>query len=151
KEIQNAMLLFLFVSALSVPLWIWISRRWGRKFSLVLGSFLIFICNLLVIPSVSPGDVQQAYLLISGLAAVLIASSILLESALTDVIDFDFLRSGEERWGLFFGIWKFVSKLSRTIALLMLGFLLDWANIAFPDIDTPERLMQIFGPGVGLL
>jgi GPH family glycoside/pentoside/hexuronide:cation symporter len=66
------------------------------------------------------------------------------------VVDFDHLTRGRERLGLYFGIWKFAGKFSRAFSLLLVGFLLDWANVAFPDIDTPERLTLVFGPGVGL-
>ncbi len=149
KEIQNVLLLFFLVFSLSVPLWIWISRLWGRKRSLMIGAFLIGTTNLVIYQWLPPGNAMMAYIWASGLGGLLVGSAVILESVLTDVVDYDHWKHGRERLGLYFGIWKFSSKFSRAFSLLLVGLLLDWANVAFPDVDTTSRLAWIFSLGVG--
>jgi GPH family glycoside/pentoside/hexuronide:cation symporter len=150
KEVQNVLLLFFLVFSLSIPVWILIAKKTGRKRALLLGAVLLGISNFIIYPWLPTGDAVKAYLFASVLGGFLIGSDVLLESILTDVVDYDHLRSGQERFGLYFGIWKFVTKFSRAFSLLLIGFLLDWANVAFPDPETSSRLSMIFGPGVGL-
>jgi Na+/melibiose symporter-like transporter len=72
-----------------------------------------------------------------------------MESCLTDTIDLDHVRQKRERFGLYFGLWKFSGKASRSMAMLITGSLLDWASVNAPIAETSERLAWIFGPGVG--
>lgn len=149
KEIQNVLLLFFLVFSFSVPLWLWIARIWGRKRSLMTGAFLIGLTNLFIYQWLPPGNAMMAYIWASGLGGLLVGSAVILESVLTDVVDYDHWKHGRERLGLYFGIWKFSAKFSRAFSLLLVGLLLDWANVAFPDVDTNSRLAWIFSLGVG--
>jgi GPH family glycoside/pentoside/hexuronide:cation symporter len=148
-DIQNVLLLFLLIFSLSVPLWIWIGKKLGRKWALISGAFLIGVTNCFIYPFLPPGNPQAAYIWASGLSGLLVGCAVLLDSVLTDVIDYDYYLSQKERFGLYFGVWKFSAKFSRAFAVLLAGLFLDWANVSFPDKDTTERLSLIFGPGVG--
>ncbi len=148
-EIQNILLLFLLIFSASVPVWLWIGRRMGRKWALVLGAGLIGMTNCLIYPFLPAGDVQAAYIWASGLSGLVVGCAVLLDSVLTDVIDYDHYLFHKERFGLYFGLWKFSGKFSRAFAVLLAGFFLDWANVSFPDKDTMTRLGLAFGPGVG--
>lgn len=149
QEIQNALILFFVISSLSFPAWLWASRKWGRKKTLLAGCLFFALTNSLILPGLHAGQVLPVYFGASLVGGFLIGCLVLFDSVLIDVIDEDHLRSGQERLGLYFGIWRFAGRLSRVLAVFLVGFLLDWANIAFPDVDTSRRLALIFGPGVG--
>ncbi len=148
-EIQNVLLLFLLIFSLSIPLWILVGKKIGRKATLILGAVLIGVTNCFIYPLLPSGNAQAAYLWASGLGGLLVGCAVLLESVLTDVIDYDHFLFNQERFGLYFGVWKFSAKLSRAFAVLLAGLYLDWANVTFPDPDTNSRLGLAFGPGVG--
>jgi GPH family glycoside/pentoside/hexuronide:cation symporter len=150
REIQNVLLLFLVVYSISVPIWLFISRWTGRKLALIVGALGIGISNFFIYSWLPVGDAEAAYWFAATISGFFVGSAVILESILTDVVDYDHLKFGHERMGLYFGVWKFSAKFSRALSLLMVGILLDWANVSFPDIDTPARLTLLFGPGVGL-
>lgn len=150
KDIQTVLLLFFAVFSLSVPLWIYIGRKWGRKKSLCFGAFALGIHSVVIYPLLPPGNFLFAVLGASLIGGILVGSSVLLESTLTDVIDYAQVKTHRESFGFYFGFWKFAGKLSRAASLLITGYALEWANANFPDPDTPMRLTYIFGPIVGI-
>ena len=84
---------------------------------------------------------------------MLVGSVVLLDSILTDVIDLHRLQSGGEPAGIYFGIWRFASKLSRASAFFAAGSILS--GIGFePNMvqveEVSEALAWFFGPGVGI-
>ena len=150
KEIQNTFLFFFLIFSLSLPLWVWISRKCGRKATLIAGALLLGLSTALFYLNLPVGETAwPLYLLASGTGGFFFGCSVLMDALVTDIVDEDHLRFGQERLGLYFGIWKFSAKASRAIALFVVGSLLDWANVTFPDVDTASRLSLIFGPGVG--
>lgn len=149
-QIQNLLLLFLIIFSFSVPLWVVIGKKWGRKPALIWGALLLGISQCLTFPLLPPGNANAAYFWAAIVGGVLVGSYVLLESVLTDVVDYNTVKTRQESFGLFFGVWKFAAKFSRAMALLLTGTLLEWANVTFPDVDTPFRLSLIFGPAVGL-
>lgn len=149
QEIQNMLMLFLLVFSASIPVWLLIAKWVSRKWALFGGAFILGASNFVVYPMLPPGNPIPTYIWASSFGGFFVGCSVLLESILTDVIDYDFAKSKKEKFGLYFGVWKFSAKFSRAVALLLTGTLLDWANVAFPDVDTSNRLAIIFGPGVG--
>lgn len=148
-QVQNILLLFLLVFSLSIPIWLLIARFLGRKWALLIGAFLLGVTNCWVYLWLPAGNPVPAYIWAAGVGGFFVGCSVLMESILTDVIDYDFVKTGKEKLGFYFGIWKFSAKFSRAVALFLTGSLLDWANVAFPDVDTSHRLAVVFGPGVG--
>jgi Na+/melibiose symporter-like transporter len=78
----------------------------------------------------------------------------LLDSLVADSIDYDRLRSRREREGLYFGVWKMSTKISRALGLALAGLLLDLIGfdeeMATVAPETSEYLALVFGPVVGL-
>jgi GPH family glycoside/pentoside/hexuronide:cation symporter len=149
-EIQKLLLLFLVVFTLSIPLWIWLAKQWGKKRVLVAGAFLLGVSNCLIYPFLPVGEAFWGYFWAATIGGILVGSSVLMESLLTDTIEYGNRKSQSEAFGFYFGAWKFFGKASRAVAVLIAGLLLDWAQVNTPQSFTEERLAWIFGPGVGL-
>lgn len=149
SEIQTLLLIFLLVFTASLPLWVWLSSRFGKKWTLILGALTLGVSNVFIYPLLPVGEALKGYLWAAGFGGVLVGSSVLMESCLTDTIDLDHVRQKRERFGLYFGLWKFSGKASRSMAMLITGSLLNWASVNAPIAETSERLAWIFGPGVG--
>jgi len=150
KQTQTVLLVFLLAFTVFIPFWLLLARWVDRKWALIAGSSLLGLSNFWIYPNLGAGEFHEALIWASLWGGGLVACSVLLENILTDVIDLDLLKHGEERFGLYYGIWKMSGKMSRSFALLLTGLLLDWAQVQLPNPETGERLGIMFGPGVGL-
>ena len=138
----------------SIPLWVLISRRKGKKWPAVIGVIMLGLSTAIVYPLFPPGQIfwPLLYAIPGGL---FVGAVILLDSLVADVIDYDELKIGYNREGLYFGMWKMATKVARAGGLIVAGFLFDL--IGFEETAAMQsevvswRLSLIFGPVVGLL
>ena len=80
---------------------------------------------------------------------------VLMDSLVADSIDYDRLRVPYAREGLYFGVWKMITKISRAVGLLIAGIFLDCidfvAGTKLVVSDVSYYISLIFGPVVGIL
>lgn len=127
-EIVSPVLLGSFLSVLaSVPAWLAISRRIGKHRAAGISLLLAIALNTGVTLWLQPGD---GWLFVATMALSGAASAGFLTLPLGmmgDVIDYDALKTGTARGGLYFGIWSFAQKISPALAigvtLPLLGYL----------------------------
>jgi len=107
-----------FASILCLPMWIWISDRFGKHRAISFASIWIAFWSLFL-PLVDAGDTGLYITLIilrgSSLASILFLAS----SISADVVDFDTVASGRQRNGLYFAVWGIASKLSIGLGVLL--------------------------------
>jgi GPH family glycoside/pentoside/hexuronide:cation symporter len=145
---------FFFFILLSIGFWIWISKKFGKKIPAFLGGLGLGIMTIIVYPLLPVGEIKPP--LIAAFFGGIFAGAIFLyDSVLSDIIDYDRLKTGMNREGLYFGFWKMGTKLSQAIGLALLGFILE--GIGFEpgqasgnqDPELGMKLAWLFGPGVG--
>ena len=137
----------------SMPLWIWLSRRYGKRLPAMAGVVGLGMTTAIVYPLFPVGKLAWpvAYSVIGGLLA---GAIVLLDSMVADSVDYDLLKSRQNREGLYFGVWKMSTKISRALGLVLAGALLDLigfdesASAVAPEVGG--RLALVFGPVVGL-
>lgn len=132
---RSILILAYFLSGvLSIPVWLKVSNRIGKHrawcWAMVL-TCIAFAC----VPFLSPGDLAifTAICIVTGTG---LGADLSLPPALqADVIDFDRLRSGKARAGLFFALWSMSTKMALALAvgitfpvLELLGFTTDSEN-----------------------
>jgi len=132
---RSALILAYFVSGvLSIPVWVPLSRRFGKH--RVWCWAMIMNCAAFVwVPFLEPGQIA-AFTIICVVTGVGLGADLALPPALqADVIDFDRLRSGKARAGLFFAMWSMATKLALALGvgityplLEALGFSADGEN-----------------------
>ena len=154
-EAELGLLLVSFMIFLTLSLigWVRISSLYGKLKPLRRGVFLLGFGTCVVYPIFQPGTFWTPLWVAAGLLGVLVGSVVLLDSILTDVIDLHRLQNGGEPAGIYFGIWRFASKLSRASAFFAAGSILS--GIGFePNMvqveEVSEALAWFFGPGVGI-
>ena len=155
EETIGWILLPFFLSFLaSLPGWIWAARRWSKKTAGVTGVCTVGVCTVVAYPLFPVGELAGPLLYAvvgGGLAGVLI----LLDALVADTIDYDKLKTGLDREGLYFGVWRMGNKLARALGLGLNGVLLWLIGFsAGAAAQTPEmgwRLALLFGPVVGIL
>jgi GPH family glycoside/pentoside/hexuronide:cation symporter len=91
-------------------------------------------------------------LIIAVVGGALVGAIVLLESLVADTVDYDELKTGRNREGIYFGFWKMSVKIACAIAIAIAGNLLHVIGYVPNEAQLPEvstKLGMIFGPGVG--
>ncbi len=148
----NILLPFFLVLMLSIGFWVWISKELGKKKPAFIGVFLLGLLTVIAYPLFPYGELRPP-LLVAILGGIFAGSILIMDSLLTDVIDYDELKTGQKREGLYFGVWKMGVKFSQALGIGLTGFVLDFIGFDQSSSEQiPElgfRLAIIFGPGVG--
>ena len=117
-EVIGPVLLASFGSVLAgVPFWVWISRRIGKHRAAGISLFIAMSLSGIVAMQLQPGD---GWLFVGLMALCGVTSAAFLTLPLGimgDIIDYDTLKTGEARGGLFFGVWAFFQQISPAIAV----------------------------------
>ncbi|GBF50190.1 Na+/melibiose symporter-like transporter [Leptospira ryugenii] len=151
--VLNILLPFFLVLMLSIPFWVWISKKVGKKIPAFWGIFLLGVLTMIAYPLFPYGELRPP-LIVAFFGGVFAGSILIMDSILTDVVDYDEWKSKEKREGIYFGFWKMGVKFSQAFGIAISGFLLDFigflpeANEQIPELGF--RLSLIFGPLVGL-
>ncbi|MBO6704015.1 MAG: MFS transporter [Pseudomonadales bacterium] len=129
-------LLYLIPSVLSVPLWVPLSRRIGKKvmwmFSMLLTGFGFGGMWFLE----SGSDTLISVLaVICGLGAG--SGAVVAPSIQSDVIDYDECRTGKRKEGTYFATWNFVLKSATGITIMLTGFVLSASGFT-PNQEQTE-------------
>jgi len=130
-------LLYLIPSVFSVPLWLPLSRRVGKKnmwiFSMIvtgLGFGSMFFLE-------EGSDTLISVLaVICGLGAG--SGAVVAPSIQADVIDYDEYRTGKRKEGAYFATWNFVFKSATGLTLMLTGFVLSYTGFA-PNVEQTDE------------
>ena len=145
--------LFILAITISIPLWVLLARRFGKKWPAFGGTLGLGLMTIVAYPLFPPGGLAGP-LVAAVLGGICAGSIVLLDALVADIVDYDTLHSRETREGLYFGLWKMAGKAARAIGLALSGLALSWVGLAenasrtSPDVG--ERLALLFGPGVGV-
>ncbi|MGD8968547.1 MAG: glycoside-pentoside-hexuronide (GPH):cation symporter [Anaerolineae bacterium] len=130
-------------AALSMPLIVWMTRRWEKKtaFIIAIGSWAVVMLGLLFVP-------QGARHLVYPIAVLVgpgVAAAHALPTAMSaDTLDVDELNSGKRQEGVYAGFEVFVRKLSTKLVLAGIGPVLGWAGyVERAEFQTPQTLTAI--------
>lgn len=145
------LIVFILVWSLSVVLWVKAADRFGKDLPATLGIVGLGIMTIFSYPFFPEGGLAGP--IVAAVAGGIFTGCILLfDSYVADAADLDLAQSGENRDGLYFGLWKLGIKASRGVAVALSGGLI-WA-IGYRAGVTPDdvvrfRIALLFGPLVG--
>ncbi len=117
-------LAYFLPGVLCVPLWIWLSGRFD-KHRVWCAAMLIASAAFAVVPLLGPGDTFYFLLVCVATGATLGADLALPPSMQADVVDYDRMRSGRDRTGMYFALWSVATKMALALSV----------GIAFPVLD----------------
>ncbi len=150
----QVLVVFMLAIVVSIPLWVWLGRRYGKRMPAFFGALTLGVMTFIVYPFLPIGAVGPALLTVSVVGGFAAGSIILFDSLVPDIVDYDELRTGAHREGLYFGCWFFVTKLARAAGLVLTGGLLSAVGYVEGAEAQAEgvawRLSLLFGPGVGV-
>jgi GPH family glycoside/pentoside/hexuronide:cation symporter len=112
----------------SMPAWLALSRRWGKRNTYMVGVALYVPVLLSWLPATA-GE-PFAFLILRGLGIGLVTGGLTLtaQAMLPDTIDFDTQRSGLRREATFTSVYSFMEKCAFALGPLLVGALLATAG-----------------------
>lgn len=129
--------------ALSLPLVLWMTRRWEKKtaFMVAMASWSVVMLGLLLVPQGARAFVYPIAILVGpGVAA----AHALPTAMSADTLDVDELNSGRRQEGIYSGFEVFVRKLSTKLVVAILGPILAWSGyVQRAPQQTPQALTTI--------
>jgi len=133
-------LLYLIPSVFSVPLWLPLSRRMGKK-NMWIFSMLVTGLGFGGMFFLTEGsDILISVLaVICGLGAG--SGAVVAPSIQADVIDYDEFQSGKRKEGAYFATWNFVFKSATGLTLMLTGFVLSYAGFV-PNVEQSDDSKQ---------
>jgi len=152
KLLPAYILVYLLVGILSLPVWVRVSHRLGKKDTWSL-SLVVAVLVSGAMFALGPGRSTLFFVLLA-LGGVSLGGGLALPASMqADVIDQDELETGKRREGAYFGLWALVTKAAAAVTLFIALQMLGWAGYA-PNVEqTPQvvltmRLLYSLFPGV---
>ncbi|MCM8729801.1 MFS transporter [Hephaestia sp. GCM10023244] len=136
---------------LFVPVWVRISGRIGKHRAAGISLMIAVLGSAVFAFMLRPGDGYWFLALMAVLGAASAAFLTLPVGIMGDVIDYDTMKNGEQRGGLFFGVWAFAQQISPAIGLAATLPLIEWLGFTPGGPNSPEALQALryvycFGP-----
>jgi len=149
KEYQTQIISTLFITAiLCVPMWVAVAKRKGKAetYRMAMFLYMVVLCS---VPFIGKGDLWACY-------AIALFGGICHSAALTlpwaiipDVVEYDELKSGKRREGLFYGGTTFSYKMATGLAFLISAAALELINYVPNEPQTDSVILgikMIMGP-----
>ena len=131
-------LAYMIPSSLSVPLWVPLSRRFGKIKVWISGMLLTALSfgGMFLLPFMAELNDRLAWIIGMAVFAGLAngCGGTLGPSVQGDVIDYDEHLTGERKEGAYYAAWNFVQKSALGVMLLMTGFALEWSGFV-PNVE----------------
>ena len=138
---------------LSIPLWVQLSKRYGKARPAWMSVGALGLMGIIAYP-ILPQDMVWPVLIVSVVGGTFCGAVFLVDSMITDLIDQDEENSGKRKESLFFAIQKSTVKISRAIAFIFVGSCLEIFDINVADAAAgPSEqwiIIGLFGFAVGL-
>jgi len=131
-------LCYMVPSVASVPLWIPLSRRIGKK-RLWLGAQLLTGFSFGGMFFLGHGDVYLISILATTAGIAAGAGGTIAPSIQADVIDYDEYRTGERKEGAYFSAWNLVFKLAYGFTLMLTGYVLQFSGFE-PNVEQSDEV-----------
>jgi GPH family glycoside/pentoside/hexuronide:cation symporter len=134
--------LMLVCVTISLPFWQWLSRRMdkGPAYAIGMGVGALAVLVTFFLPH---GATPLIYV-VSVLAGFGFAANWIFPWAMVaDVGDYDRLQTGQQRSGMYYGVWGLATKISEALALAAVGWILTGFGYVANAVQTPFSLLGI--------
>ena len=137
----------------SIPLWIALSKRYGKQLPAYIAVGGLGVMGIIAYP-ILPEGLLWPPLVVSVIGGVLSGAVFLVDSMITDLIDANEAATGKRKESLYFAVWKSALKVARALAFVAIGLGLQAIGLDL-SLDTVSESAQwgiilLFGIIVGL-
>ncbi len=127
----------LITSVIVLPFWVWLARKIGKQRAYIIGMSFWAVVQLLIY-SIQPGQVTYI-LVLAVLAGISVSTAHVLPDAIfPDVIEWDELRTGRRREGIYYGVKNFIRKLTGALAIFIALQTLGWFGYQSPPVGATQ-------------
>jgi len=137
--------LLLITAVVSLPFWTWLARKLSKRTAYIIAMVFWAVVQMVIL-LVRPGQVSFV-LALAVLAGISVGTAHVLPDAIfPDVLEWDELRTGKRREGIYYGIKNFVRKLAGAVAIFLALQVLGWFGYQNPT----EGVTQFAQPASAL-
>lgn len=127
--------LLMLVTMISVPFWLWLSRRTNKRIAYIAG-MLILALDLTLIFFIQPGEINRL-LVLGALAGIGVAAAYVMPDAMfPDIIEWDELRVRRRQEGIYYGARAFLRKLATALVIFLILQLLGLSGYQNPPPEA---------------
>ena len=153
EQIGIILLVLTVFIILAAPLWVHFSKAFGKA-RLFFGAVISLALLSAIVYPILPAGLLWPVILLAGTGGVLVASIVLLESLFSDFVEDEKTRTSKNVSGVYYGIWRMLSKVARALGIACTGLFLSLVSyeqgslIQAPSIE--RSIAWAFGPGVAV-
>lgn len=145
REIDMPILFVIVIGLgiLTLPLWSTIAKRIGKKITLMIGLAIWGVGQILwlIVAPTSPAFVVYV---VGGIVGIGYGVAHVLPWAmLPDVVDMDEVKTGRRREGIYAGVMTFCMKLTNSIAIFLIGVILELSGYVANEVQSESTLTTI--------
>jgi len=127
----------MLVCILSVPFWLWFSRRRNKRDAYVVGMALLGLILFLIF-FVQPQKLNTL-LVLGALAGFGVSAAYVLPDAMfPDIIEWDELQTRRRQEGIYYGARNFIRRVTMALVMFSTLQLLGWSGYQTPPADAVE-------------
>lgn len=141
--LTGALLSLLVCSMICIPLAVWVSGRLGKKRTYMAGLGVLSVSLLLVFLFGHRVSVTVVYLFLALGGCGLSTHYVLPWSMLPDAVEYEAMKTGIRREGVYFGLWTFISKIGTALAGLIVGTVLSLSGYVANALQSSSALLGI--------
>ncbi|NOY07808.1 MAG: MFS transporter [Spirochaetes bacterium] len=144
QELLDTLFFTMFIVAVVfLPFWYLVSKELGKRWTYIIG--ISFWALIMLITVFLPRDSSGLLLIImAGLAGIGISTAHVIPwSLIPECVDYDELKTGERREGVYTGFLTFLQKLASSFAILITGWILGISGYTAGADQTAGTLWSI--------
>jgi len=142
-EYTNMLLLLYFFSGVAfVPVALFLSYKIGKRATMI-GASMFNVCFVPVLFLIPAGNIWIAATVLIFLGVNVGIPSVLYRAMMADVCDYDEVKTGQRRTGLFFALLTLTAKVGSALAIGVVYFILDRIGFKADGGNTPEVLSNM--------
>lgn len=142
EQFETIFGLIFVVAIVFLPLWVYLSSRWGKRKAYIAGvSFLGLVLLFLIF--LQPGMTAMVYVLAFFAGIGLSAAHVMPHSIIPDCIEYDQLLTGQRREGLYYGFTTFLQKVATASAIGLSGLVLEKMGYVANGVQSAKVLWTI--------
>lgn len=137
-------LLFLYFTCagISVPIWLKLAGRYGKHQTWIV-AVLLAVVSFVWTPLLGP-DLIWVFVIIVAITGFATSADLILPSAaMGDLIEWDTLRTGYQRPGIFFALWGTTTKLGFAFAIGLAFPLLEFLGFSATDTNSDDSILML--------
>jgi Na+/melibiose symporter-like transporter len=136
------LLLYFFAGVAFVPVALLLSYRIGKRATMI-GASMFNVCFVPVLFLIPAGNIWIAATVLIFLGVNVGIPSVLYRAMMADVCDYDEVKTGQRRTGLFFALLTLTAKVGSALAIGVVYFILDRIGFNAEGGNTPEVLTNM--------